>query len=82
VDGTVALGQTVEGFPQLSVSGRRLGERQFGGGRLQVVAEEDSIVTVAAGVDADTEAARRLRSGRVVWSHGNLGRTEWREQGP
>ncbi len=47
--------------------GGRLGELEFVGGGLEIVAEEGGVVAVARRVDANAEASRRLRSGNVVW---------------
>jgi hypothetical protein len=45
----------------------RLGQLQLVGRRLEVILEEGGVVAVAGGVDADPEAARRLRGGSGVW---------------
>src|SRR5262249_1082545 len=56
----VPLDNTFEALPQEGITRGRLGEGEFVGGRLEVVAEEGSVVTVAGGVDADGKAAGRL----------------------
>src|SRR5262249_13283818 len=67
VDRAMLLRETFEALPEEGVAGGRLRELQFGGSGLEVVAEAGGVVAVAGGVDADAEAARRLRSGSVVW---------------
>ncbi len=71
VNGAVALDDKFETRSELGVAVGGLGELQFGGGGLQVVAQEGGVVAVARGVDADAEAselvAGRLRSGSRVW---------------
>jgi hypothetical protein len=78
VDGAVLLGNAFEALPQEGIASGGLGEREFGGSRLEVVVEEDGIVAVAGGVDADAEAAWRWRSRCVVWYHRNLEREPWK----
>src|SRR5262245_8674579 len=63
----VAAGDLFEPLPELAVAGGRLGELEFLGGGLEVVAQEGGVVAVARGVDADAEAARRGRGGRGLW---------------
>ena len=65
-DGAVALGDAFEALAEEGVAGGGLGEGEFVGGGLEVVAEEGGVVAVAGGVDADAEAAGRLRGGMVV----------------
>jgi hypothetical protein len=67
VAGAVALDDAFEALAEQRVPGGRLGKLQLVGGRLEVVLEEGGVVAVAGGVDADATAARRLRSGSVVW---------------
>ena len=64
VGGAVAAGQAVEAAALQGLAGGGFGELQLGGGGLQLLVEEGGVVAVARGVDADTEAARRLRGGR------------------
>jgi hypothetical protein len=76
VDGAVAGGNLRESLLEPGVAGRRLGERQFGGGRLQVVAEEGGVVPIAGRVDADADApwlaAERRSRWRVRGNHKDL----------
>ena len=67
VNRAMALDDAFEALQEEGVAGGRLGEREFVGGGLKVVAEESGVVAAARGVDADAEAWRRLRSGNVVW---------------
>jgi hypothetical protein len=67
VDGAVVLDQALEALAEPGVAGGRLGEWQLGGGGLAILAEEGGLVPVARGVDADAAAARRWRSGSVLW---------------
>jgi hypothetical protein len=67
VDRTVLLGQAFEALPQEGIAGAGLGELQLGSGGLQVVVEEGGVMAVAGGVDANAEAAWRLRGGRWLW---------------
>ena len=55
-DGGVSAAMLVESLAELVVAVGGLGEREFGGGGLEVVAEEGGVVAVARGVDADAEA--------------------------
>ena len=66
VNRAVALDDAFEPLAEEGVAGGRLGEGEFGGGGLEVVAEEGGVVAIAGGVDADAEASRRLRSGSVA----------------
>ena len=50
-----------EPLAELGVASGGLGEGQFGGGGLEVVAEEGGVVAVARGVDADADAAWQRR---------------------
>jgi hypothetical protein len=54
---------------QGGITGGRLGEGELVGGGLEVVFEEDGVVAVAGGVDADAAASRRQRwrGGAGVW---------------
>jgi hypothetical protein len=52
------LGNAFQALTQLGIAGGRLGEGEVISGRLEVVAEEGDIMTVAGGVDADATAAR------------------------
>lgn len=52
-----ALGDGLEALVELGVAVGSLGEGEFGGGGLEIVAQEGGIVTVARGVDADADAA-------------------------
>ena len=61
------LGEAFETLPQQGITGGRRGELQLGSGGLQLLVEEDGVVAVAGGVDADTEAAWRLRGGVWLW---------------
>jgi hypothetical protein len=65
-NGAVQLGQAFEAWPQEGITGGRLGELQLGGGWFEVVAQEDGVMALAGGVEANAEAARQLRGGRVV----------------
>jgi len=74
VDGAEALGDAFEPSAEFAVAVAGLGEEEFGGGRLQIGAEEGGVVAVACGVDADADArgrlvgaGRRWRSGGVLW---------------
>ena len=67
VNGAIALEDAFESLPEEGIADGRLGELEFGGGGLQIVAEEGGVVAIAGRVDADAEASRRLRSGSVVW---------------
>ena len=58
VDGAVALGDAFEALAEEGIAGGRLGEGEFVGGGLEVVAEEGGVVAVAGGVDADAERRR------------------------
>ena len=64
---SVTLDDALQSLVQEGVAGGGLGEGEFVGGGLEVVAEEDGIMAVAGGVDADADASRRLRSGSVLW---------------
>jgi hypothetical protein len=55
-DGGVAEGEAFEAVAELGVAGGGLGEGEFGGGGLEVVAQEGGVVAVARGVDADADA--------------------------
>jgi hypothetical protein len=57
VGGAMLRDDAFEALPQAGIAGGGLGEGQFGGGGLEVVAEEDGIMAVAGRVDADAEAA-------------------------
>jgi hypothetical protein len=81
--GPVALGDVFESLAEAGIAGGGLGERELRGGRLKVVPEEGSIMAVAGGVDADAEAAWRLRSRSGLSYHEDLGRWGKREtKGP
>src|SRR5262249_48023074 len=81
VDGAVTLDNVFEALAKLPVADGRLGERQFGRGRLQVVAQEAGVVPVARRVDADAEATKWWRSGRCLWYHCcPRKRSEWKRQ--
>jgi hypothetical protein len=67
VNGAVAAGDSFDALSEVSVAFGRFGEGEFGGGGLEVVAEEGGVVAVAGRVDADAAASRRLRSVSVVW---------------
>ncbi len=54
-DGGVALGDPFEPLPKLAVAVGGLGEGQFVGRGLPVVAQEGGVVAVARGVDADAD---------------------------
>jgi hypothetical protein len=65
--GVVSPDDALESLVQQSVASGGLGESQFVGGGLKIVAEEDGVMAVAGGIDADTKASGRLRSGSVLW---------------
>jgi hypothetical protein len=54
---------------ELIVAGGGLGEGEIVGGGAEVVAEEDGVVAVARGVEADADAVRGRdwRRGRRLW---------------
>src|SRR5262249_37093733 len=66
----VAAGDLFEPLPELAVAGGRLGELEFGGGRLEIVAQEGGVVAVARRVDADAQAARRRGGWRSAVAEG------------
>jgi hypothetical protein len=69
-DGGVASGDGLEALAEQGIADARLGEGEFGGGGLEIVAEEGGIMAVAEGVDADADAngrGGRLRVGVGVW---------------
>jgi hypothetical protein len=66
-DGRVAPGDVFQAPPELGVAVGGLGEGEFSGGGLEVVAEEGGVVAVAGGVEADADAGGRLRSGGGLW---------------
>src|SRR5262249_15956397 len=67
VTGAVLLVDAFEALPEGGIAGGRLGKRQLGSSGLKILLEEGGVMAVARGVDADAEAARRLRSGSAVW---------------
>ena len=77
-DGAVAAGDGFEPLAEQGVAGGGLGEGQFVGGGLEVVAEEGGVVAVAGGVDADADAGggagERLRGGDLL--RGSMGPPE------
>ena len=66
-DGRVAAGEEFEPLSELGVAVGGLGELEFGGGGLEVVAQEGGVVAVAGGIDADADAGGRLRGDGGVW---------------
>ena len=70
------VGASGRGVAHRAIAGGGLGELQLGGGGLQVVAQEDGVVTVAGGVDADAEAARRCGGGSGCGSMGPSAKEE------
>jgi hypothetical protein len=66
VDGRVPPRDLVETVAELRVAGGGLGEGQLGGGGLEVVVEEDGVVAIAGGVEADADPSR-LRRRRRLW---------------
>jgi hypothetical protein len=67
VNRAIAPDDAFEPLSEEGVAGGRLGKREFGGGGLEVVAEKSGVVAIAGRVDADADASRRLRRGKVVW---------------
>ena len=59
VDRAVLLSQLIEALAEEGIASGGLGELEFGGSGLKVVAEEDGLVAVAGGVDADAAASDR-----------------------
>ena len=75
----VAAGDLFEPLPELTVASGGLGELEFLGGGLEVVAQEGGVVAVARRVDADAEAARAGRTGAVgAW---RASAVEWQRAG-
>jgi hypothetical protein len=68
----VAPADAFEALAQLGIADGGLGEGEFLGGRLEIVAEKHGIVAIAGGVDANTDAAGRWRRAGRLWSHRNL----------
>jgi hypothetical protein len=77
-----ALADVVQALSDEGVAGGGFGEGKFGGRGLEVLAEEDGVVAVARGVDADADAARQLRSSNLVWYQRALGTRSEDKQGP
>ena len=78
VNGVVSLGELLQLLLELGLAVGVFDEGEFGGGELEVVAEEDGLVAVACGVDADAEAhggSGSLRVGWLGWSHGVSGKS-------
>jgi hypothetical protein len=67
VNGAVPPDDAFEPLAEQGIAGGGLGELEFVGRGLQIVAKEGGIVAVAGGVEANATAARRLRSGSRVW---------------
>jgi hypothetical protein len=70
VNGAEALLDEQEPLAQLGIAGGGLTEGEFGGGALEVVAQEGGVGAVAGRVDADadTDGTRgRLRNGLALW---------------
>ncbi len=59
VDGGVALGNPFESLLELGIALGGLGELQFVGCRLQILAQESGVMAIAGGVDADADACWR-----------------------
>jgi hypothetical protein len=67
----VLAGELFEARLELGVAGARLGEPQWGAGRLEVGAEEHGDVAVARGVDTHTDGDRWGPDGGAgCWYHG------------
>jgi hypothetical protein len=56
-----------EALSQAGIASGGFRKGQFGGGRLEIVPEEDGVMAVAGRVDTDAEATRRWRSGPWLW---------------
>jgi hypothetical protein len=65
----MSLSDACEALAELIVAGGGLGEGEIVGDGLEVVAEEDGVVAVARGVEADADAGRGRdwRRGRRLW---------------
>ena len=74
---STALCDAFESSAKLGVAVGGLGEREFVGGRLKIVAQKGGVVTVARGVDADAEARQIRRDG---WKVGLAGRSDGRRR--
>jgi hypothetical protein len=66
-DGPPALAAAFQLLAEAGVAVRGFGEERFARRGLQSIGEKGSVVSVARGVDADTAASGRLRSGRRLW---------------
>jgi hypothetical protein len=72
----MAASDPFESIAKLCITLGGLGEREFVGSRLEVIAQEGDIVAVTRGVDADAEARGkrgRLRDGSGLKYHEILG---------
>jgi hypothetical protein len=79
-DGSVAPGQQFEALAELGVALGGLGDGEFGGGRLEVLAQKSGVMAVAGSVDADADAdgwvGGPLRSRGRLWDHKASGKVE------
>jgi hypothetical protein len=72
VNRSVALGEALESLAEQGIAVGGLGEGEFSSGGLEIVLEEDGVVSIAGSVDADANgdgpARRGVRGrGRSLW---------------